>query len=590
MCGLIGYSGPGKAAPFILDALKRLEYRGYDSAGIATVSEGRLLYKKDSGKIEEVESKQHLSELPGHVGIGHVRWATHGEVNQVNAHPQLDNRSIIAVVHNGIVENAAELRQQLKSEHQFVSTTDTEVIPFLLAKYLKRTGSMTGAMALAVKELRGPFAFLALCQTEPQVLFACAREMPLLLGNGAGGSIASSDIDSFPEGYREIYALENGEIAVVGADNFRFFDASGNPIHKKAGNVQRQSGFAVDDSLKHHMMREIREEPWAIEQAVIQDEAGMAQAARAVKSAKNVIFTACGTSRHAALMGRYLFSRVGGKLSEVIIGSEFKYFADSINEGSVVIALSQSGETADVLEGVRTARARGAKVISLVNRPSSQLSRLSDLVFPLKCGQENAVAATKSYIAQITVLALLSHYLVGQQQMITEKLKNTVPLVELAYETNLKKAECVAAYIAKFNACYFIARGSNFHIAMEAALKMKEVSYVHGEGMPAGELKHGTLALIEKGTPIVAICPDDYTFEDTIHNVEEAKTRGARIFGVSDRCHPAFNECFRIPKVEEILYPFVTIVPLQELAYFTALARGVDPDRPRNLAKSVTVK
>jgi glucosamine--fructose-6-phosphate aminotransferase (isomerizing) len=338
------------------------------------------------------------------------------------------------------------------------------------------------------------------------------------------------------------------------------------------------------------MMREIREEPQAIEQAIIQDKAVLEEAARAIKCAKNVIFTACGTSRHAALMGRYLFSRAGGKLSEVIIGSEFKYFADSINSGSVVIALSQSGETADVLEGVRTARAKGAKVISLVNRTSSQLTRLSDLIFPLKCGPENAVAATKSYIAQITVLALLSHYLVGQQQMITQKLEGIVPLVELAYETNLKKAECVAAYIARFNACYFIARGSNFHIAVEAALKMKEVSYVHGEGMPAGELKHGTLALIEKSTPVVAICPDDYTFEDTIHNVEEAKTRGAFIIGVSDRHDPVFDEWFKIPKVEEILYPFVTIIPLQELAYFTALARGVDPDRPRNLAKSVTVK
>ena len=256
----------------------------------------------------------------------------------------------------------------------------------------------------------------------------------------------------------------------------------------------------------------------------------------------------------------------------------------------MVIALSQSGETADVLEGVRTARAKGAKIISLLNRPASQLSRLSDMVFPLNCGQENAVAATKSYMAQITVLTLLSHYLSKQQLIILTKLKDIVPLVELAYETNLKKAECVAAYIARLNACYFIARGSNFHIAMEAALKMKEVSYVHGEGMPAGELKHGTLALIEKGTPIVAICPGDYTYTDTINNIEEAKARGAFIIGVSDRYNPVFDEWFKIPVVDEILYPFVTIVPLQELAYFTALARGVDPDRPRNLAKSVTVK
>jgi glucosamine--fructose-6-phosphate aminotransferase (isomerizing) len=590
MCGLIGYSGNNKAAPFILEALKRLEYRGYDSAGIATLSDGELLYKKDTGKIKEVEDKQQLSRLPGNVGIGHVRWATHGEVNQVNAHPQMDNQNTIAVVHNGIVENASELRQRLETEYKFISTTDTEVIPFLLARYFKQTGSMTVAIAKVVNDLRGPFAFLALCKTQQNKFFACAREMPLLLGKGPAGCIAASDIDSFPEEYTQLYAIENGESAMVSSDSIIFTDSEGNQVIKTPETMHHQTSFAINDSTQHYMMHEIREEPWAIEQAIMQDEATLEKAASAIKSAKNVIFTACGTSRHAALMGRYLFSRVGGKLSEVIIGSEFKYFADSITPESVVIAVSQSGETADVLEGVRAARNKGAIIISLVNRTSSQLARLSDLVLPLRCGQENAVAATKSYIAQITILTVLSHYIAKQHGTIAQKLKDIVPLVELAYETNLKKAEQIAKYIAGFNVCYFIARGSNFHIATEAALKMKEVSYVHGEGMPAGELKHGTLALIEKGTPVVVICPDDYTFEDTIRNAEEAKSRGAFIIGVSDLYHPVFDEWLKIPRVEDLLYPFVTIVPLQELAYSTALAKNIDPDRPRNLAKSVTVK
>ena len=492
MCGLIGYNGPGLAAPFILDALKRLEYRGYDSAGLATVAGGELWYKKDSGKLEEVEQKQHLSELPGSVGIGHVRWATHGEVNQVNAHPQLDERSNIAVVHNGIVENAAELRAHLQIEHHFVSTTDTEVIPFLLAQYYKQSGSMSAAVAATTRELSGPFAFLAVCKCDPEKFFACAREMPLLLGQGAAGCLASSDVDSFPPGYDRIYSLENGEIAAASAGIFEFFDSAGHPIEKQPEVMSRQASAAPSNSHGHHMMREIREEPWAIEQAASQNPGDMQEAAQAIKSAKNVIFTACGTSRHAALMGRYLFSRVGGKMSEVIIGSEFKYFADAIHPESVVIALSQSGETADVLEGVRTAKAKGAKVISLVNRSASQLARLSDMVFPLKCGAENAVAATKSYMAQITVLTLLSHYLAGQQEALLEKLKDIVPLVELAYESNLKRAEGVAQTIASKNACYFIARGSNFHIAVEAALKMKEVSYVHGGGHASGgtETRH----------------------------------------------------------------------------------------------------
>jgi glucosamine--fructose-6-phosphate aminotransferase (isomerizing) len=369
-----------------------------------------------------------------------------------------------------------------------------------------------------------------------------------------------------------------------------FHNSTGDVIEKDPEILDIQPSAIYVNSPEYFMMREIREQPRAVEQAIEQRATDMQAAAQAIKDASNVTFTACGTSRHAALMGRYLFSRIGKRMSEVIIGSEFKYFSDAICQNSVVIALSQSGETADVLDGVRTARARKAKVISLVNHPSSQLARLSDIVFPLKCGTENAVAATKSYMAQISVLALLSHYLVKQQQDIIQKLKNIVPLIELAYETNLKQTEFLARYIAKYSGCYFIARGNNFHIAMEAALKMKEVSYVHGEGMPAGELKHGTLALIEKGTPVVVICPDDYTFDDTLRNVEEAKTRGAFVIGVSDKYHSVFDEWCKIPKVEELLYPFVAIVPLQELAYFTALARGVNPDRPRNLAKSITVR
>ncbi|MCL2707192.1 MAG: glutamine--fructose-6-phosphate transaminase (isomerizing) [Dehalococcoidia bacterium] len=590
MCGLIGYNGSEQAAGFIFTGLKKLKYRGHDSAGLATLDGDRLQYKKDAGKLEEVERRQHISQLPGHIGIGHVRWATHGIVNRTNAHPQLDQCSNIAVVHNGIVENAFELRRRLETAHSFVSTTDTEVIPFLIAQYYNRKGNMLAAISNAIEELHGPFAFLAICRYTKDKFFACAREMPLLLSCIPTGCIASSDANSLPDDCNQAYVLDNGEIAEVTAQNLIFYDRAGNPIEKQPETLMRQIGAIYTNSTEHYMMREIREQPYAIEQSIGQNVVDMQDAARAIKEAQNVIFTACGTSRHAALMGRYLFSRVGKRMSEVIIGSEFKYFSEVISWNSVVIAISQSGETADVLDGVRTARARNAKVISIVNHSTSQLARLSNFVFPLKCGTENAVAATKSYMAQITVLALLSHYLSGHQHDIIQKIKALVPLVELVYETNLKHAESLARNIAKHNVCYFIARGSNFHIAMEAALKMKEVSYIHSEGMPAGELKHGTLALIEKGTPVVAICPDDYTFNDTLYNIEEAKIRGAFIIGVSDKYHSVFDEWFKIPKVEEILYPFVAIVPLQELAYFTALARGVNPDSPRNLAKSVTVR
>ena len=591
MCGLVGYNGDGQAAQFILDGLKKLEYRGYDSAGIATIHDGLLHYKKDAGKLEDVDRRHHLSRLSGHVGIGHVRWATHGDVTQINAHPHLDGGNNIAVVHNGIVDNVRELRCSLESTCSFASTTDTEVIPCLLAHFYRQKDSMVAAIAATIAELRGAFAFLVISRHNPNRFFASAREMPLLLGRVVAGYAASSDVNSLPDGCNELFALEDGQIAEVTPQGFVFYDSAGIAMEKHCETLPRQvSAVTHGNAFEHYMMREIREQPRVLEQAIEQSVSDMQEAVKTIKQAQNVIFTACGTSRHAALMGRYLFSRIGKRMSEVIIGSEFQYFADALRPGSMVIALSQSGETADVLFGVRTARARQSKVISLVNHQASQLARLSDIVFPLKCGAENAVAATKSYMAQITVLTLLSHNLSGEQEEIIQKLKHIIPLVELSFETNLKHAESLARYIAGHNACYFIARGSNFHIAMEAALKMKEVSYVHGEGMPAGELKHGTLALVEKGTPIVAICPDDYTFDDTLCNVEEAKARGAFIIGVSDRAHSAFDEWCKVPKVEDILYPFVTIVPLQELAYFTALARGVDPDRPRNLAKSVTVR
>jgi glucosamine--fructose-6-phosphate aminotransferase (isomerizing) len=591
MCGIIGYCGRKPAVPIVLDALKRLEYRGYDSAGIATLYDGQILIKKDAGKLEEVVQKQDLASLPGTVAIGHTRWATHGGVTQSNAHPHSDCRDRVAVVHNGIVENSNQLRQGLiKAGHKFTSETDTEVIPHLLEDELKSGCSLEQAVLNIAPKLEGSYAFLAVSLDDPGKIIGTRRDNPLIVGVGNSDCYVSSDALAFSEYTSQVMSLEDNDVVALSPEGIQFFDARGNKLGKQAKKLDHSWAESGKEGYQYFMLKEIMEQAKVLGQIVRQDEKTFTKVALNILRARQVIITACGTSRYAALVGRYLFSRVGKKFCDVVMASEFSYFADSVDKSTIVIAVSQSGETADIIEGVKAAKDAGAQVVAIVNRPNSILAGMSDEVIYLNCGSEIAVAATKSFLSQLAIFYLLAFAMVGSFGEAVIRLASLNGEITRVLDWNKNELIKLGQDLKDKNDFYYIARGINFAIASEGALKLKEISYIHAEGMPAGELKHGTLALIEPGTPVVVICPADYTLSETLSNAMEAKSRGAYIIGVSDRESDIFDSWIRLPEVDELLYPMVAVVPLQLLAYYIAVNRGCDPDKPRNLAKSVTVK
>jgi len=590
MCGIIGYIGSERAAPIVLGALARLEYRGYDSAGVATIGNNRIHLGKNKGRLEEVINQCDLLSLPGQVGIGHVRWATHGIVNQENSHPHCDDNNQIAVVHNGIIENYTKIKSSLASKYSFISETDTEVIPHLIRHFMDSGLSFESAFFKAVRELEGSYAILAVYALEPDKILAARKESPLVIGLGDTANYVGSDILSFLPHTNKYVLINDGEEVVLTRDKIRIYNSDHKEVFRKPELADWDWKDGNKGDYDYFMIKEIEEQPRAIRQALLQDDKLIMQMAEEIKQARQVIFVACGTSRHAALIGRYAFSKIGRTFSDVVMGSEFGYFSESIDKNTIVIAISQSGETADVMDGVRQAKANGAKVFSLVNVVGSSLARASDRMLNMNCGPEIGVAATKSFTAQLCLLYQLAFAMDNRLQEGKDKLREISDTVatDLDYYSN-----CLPALANKMKSkkdFYYIARGVNFAVASEGALKVKEIAYVHAEGMPAGELKHGTLALIEKGTPVMAICPTDYTYEDTMANIMEAKARGAYVIGFSDSQSAIFDERVKISRVEEIMYPLITAIPLQIFAYYSALARGLDPDKPRNLAKSVTVK
>lgn len=590
MCGIVGFTGDREAAPIVLSALGKLEYRGYDSSGLATVTNSRLWLKKDVGKLAEVNEKHHLDKLPGKTGIGHVRWATHGGVTMENAHPHLDCQRQIAVVHNGIIENHQKLRSYLSPRHKFTSDTDTEVISHLIEECIEDGTPLETAMLQVTKKLRGSYAILAVSAKEPQKIVGTRKDSPLVIGIGDGGNFIASDTLPFLEETNRVIFIEDGETVVLTKEKVSILDSKGREVTREPSEVGWKWDGATKQGCPFFMLKEILEEPKAVRSALIQDKNQIMEMAMDILRAKQIVFTACGTSRYAALIGRYVFSRVAGKFSDVVMASEFGYFSDSIDKNTLVIAISQSGETADVIQGVKRAKENGATIFSVVNVVGSSLARMSDRVLYLNCGPEIGVAATKSFLSQLAVFYLLAFAMVNRFDEGVEKLEAVCNLIQGNLSHNGTKVSKIAKRLGERKDFYYIARGINFAIAGEGALKLKEIAYVHAEGMPAGELKHGTLALVEKGTPVIAICPCDYTFDETLSNIAETKARGAFVTGISDRHEQSFDEWIKIPKVEEIFYPLVSVVPLQLLAYYFAVARGLDPDKPRNLAKSVTVK
>ena len=589
MCGIVGFVGD-EAAPVVLKAVTRLEYRGYDSAGMVSLCDGRLYLKKDVGGIRDVQRKHRLDRLPGDVALAHVRWATHGRADRANAHPLFDCSGRIAVVHNGIIENFQGLRAQLAARHRFVSDADTEVVCHLIEDYMDEGASLEEALLRAADVLEGSYALAVIAADGPPRIVAITKDSPLAVGIGDGSYFVASDALSFLDQCNRVVFLEEGEVASLSRDGVTFRDREGRRLAREPQELDWQWPEATREGYDSFMLKEIKEGPDVILRALDQDRDTLVEFAQEISRARQVVLTGCGTSRHAALLGSYLLSRMGGKLCHVVTASEFRYLAHSLAEDALVVAVSQSGETADVVEVARQARSRGVRVFSIVNVVGSLLSRTSDRVLYLNCGPEVGVAATKSFIAQMVVFYLIAFALAGRLAEGTGMMRAASQKMREGLERDDSVLKRLAQEMKDRDHFLYIARGLNLPIAAEGALKLKEVSYVHAEWMSAGELKHGTLALIEEGTPIVALCPRDDTFQETLSNIMETRARGGLVTGISSEDNEGFDHWIEVPEVDEALYPLVATVPLQLLAYHMAVARGKDPDRPRNLAKSVTVK
>jgi glucosamine--fructose-6-phosphate aminotransferase (isomerizing) len=602
MCGIIGYVGKRQAAAILLDGLKRLEYRGYDSAGIATISD-RLHVKKDKGKIEEIDRKLNFADMPGTLGIGHTRWATHGEPSQRNAHPHVDNVGKIAVVHNGIIENYEDLRHFLRSHgYDFYSDTDTEVIPNLIDYFMRQGQDFGEAVRSAVGRLKGSYALGIVSVDEPDKLIAVRKESPLILGLGVDEMFIASDVPAVLPYTKRVIVMEEGEMAIVTCDNvvIKRVD-SGEIIERKPLEVTWTIEMAEKRGYPHFMLKEIHEQPDAVRETLRAPRQELERLCDMLLNAKRIYFVACGTAYHAALIGKYTLAQLTGMSAEVVISSEFQESCIA-DKGTVLLAISQSGETADTLKAVRVAKANGAKIACLTNVVGSSITRESDLVCHTYAGPEIGVAATKTFSAQVAYLLSLAirlaekqgrkskgelDELAAQLHRIPEVIQSTLQMVE-------PKVKDIARQYKDATNFYFIGRGIGYPIAMEGALKLKEIAYIHSEATPAGELKHGPLALIQPGVPVVAVVVPGASRGRMLGNVEEVRARGGEVIAlavegdVEVEKHVA--ELIQIPKTHELFTPLVYILPLQLLAYFISVERGLDPDRPRHLAKSVTVE
>lgn len=589
MCGIIGYIGEEAAAPLLYNGLKRMEYRGYDSAGMATISEEGMLVKKDAGKITEINNKLDFLSMRGRIGVAHTRWATHGGITKENAHPHLSCKLEVAVIHNGIIENHQSLREQLESEgHVFNSKTDSEVIAHLLEKHYSKYGDEKKALLKTVKMLRGAFAFLAIFASNPKMIVGVRKDAPLVIGIGKHGNFLASDILAFIDYTDKVMFLDNMEIAILDRGKAQIYTFAGRPVEKEVTQVAWEAKDTSKEEFAHYTLKEINEQPQTVKATLYQDPDKIQRFYRALEKTKHIHITASGTSYHAGLVLRNLLTRLARIRSDIAISSEFPHEAELIEKGSLIIAISQSGETADVLAAVSEAKKRGGEVFSIINVMDSSLVRESELSLYINCGPEIGVAATKSFTSQLTLIYLLVFSLLNDTRRLSE-LRSVWRAVEEALKSEKKVIEVAEKY-KECNDFYFVGRALHLPIALEGALKLKELAYNHAEGMAGGELKHGTLALIEDGTPVVVLNPEDETYHEMLSNAHEMKVRGARIIGVSNRPHEIYDEFIQIPKVDELLYPLVEVVPLQLLAYHTAVLRQRNPDYPRNLAKSVTVK
>jgi glucosamine--fructose-6-phosphate aminotransferase (isomerizing) len=610
MCGIVGYIGNRSAEPLLIQGLRRLEYRGYDSAGIAVCSMSDMQVCKAEGKLASLEALLKEKPCAGTMGIGHTRWATHGKPCDVNSHPHTDTSERFAVVHNGIVENHTELREQLIAKgHSIMSETDSEVIAHLIADVYE--DDLVTAVTKAVKQLSGSYALVVVSSLEPDKLVAIRHASPLVVGLGEGEQFIGSDIPAILEHTRNVLIMEDGEMAVITREHVEVFDKHGQLIAKDPSYITWDAVLANKGGFEHFMLKEIHEQPRAYRDTMrtrintkngkLVDLQELNLTPAYIQSIDRIQLVACGTAYHAALVGKYALESLLQIPVETDIASEFRYRNPVITGRTLVIAISQSGETADTLAAVQEAKRLGARVLAITNVVGSSITRGADATIYTWAGPEISVASTKAYTTQLIALYLLSIYLA--EELGTHNLLNLSRLVNELQQLPDKVEQILARSLdiqrfahemSEYNHAFFIGRGLDYAVAMEGSLKLKEISYIHSEAYAAGELKHGTLALIEEGTPVIAIVAQNSIADKTINNIMEVKARGAFVYGIAPDGNAKLTEClnrlFTIPETEELLVPALTVIPLQLLAYYTSLAKGLDVDKPRNLAKSVTVE
>jgi glutamine---fructose-6-phosphate transaminase (isomerizing) len=615
MCGIVGYVGPKPLLPVLMDGLRRLEYRGYDSAGVAVVRDGQMHVRRSAGKLSRLEDVLAADPLTGEFGIGHTRWATHGRPTEENAHPHRDCKGRIVVVHNGIIENYLELKRELTAEgHRFVTETDTEIVAHLVEKESRGDG-LPAAVRRALARLRGLFALVLISADDPNTIVAVRNGPPVVVGLGQGEYFVASDVPAILSHTRDVVFLDDRQIAVVKAGGVTFTDFDGHPVDRAPQRITWDPVMAEKAGYPHFMLKEIEEQPWAVRETVLGRmslERGevfleeMQLDAAALRAVERVVVLACGTSWHAGLVGKFLIEELAHLPVEVDYGSEFRYRNPIVDSRTLAIAITQSGETADTLGALREAKARGARSVAICNVVGSMATREADGTVYTHAGPEIGVASTKAFTSQLVALHLLAIHL-GQVRGVlpadvARKLVKDLDQLPLAIEQALKLGPAIAELARKlhhYGDFLYLGRGINYPIALEGALKLKEISYIHAEGYPAGEMKHGPIALIDEDLPVVAVAADDVVFEKVLGNIQEAKARGGRVIVLTSASRAdAFNEIldmkkdvvFSLPNVHPLLSPVVFVVPMQLLAYHVAVRRGCDVDQPRNLAKSVTVE
>ena len=607
MCGIVGFTGAQEAAPVLLDGLKKLEYRGYDSAGIAVMNDGKITLSKVTGRIAGLcEKTGNGSKTPGTAGIGHTRWATHGAPTEENAHPHLSNDGRFAIVHNGIIENYSSLREELKEKgYTFESETDTEVIVHLIEMYYK--GSVREALVKATNRLQGSYALGVICTDEPGKIFAVRESSPLILGLGVGDSYFASDVTALVAYTRSAVYMDDGEYAELTKDSVRVFDGRGRELEKEVTRITWDVQAAEKGGYEHFMLKEIMEQPAAIKATIeprIRDGQVVFEELESMKGflpdIKKIVITACGSAYYAGCAGRYAVESLSRIPVEVELASELRYNNPLIDPQTLLIVISQSGETADTIAALKESKARGAHTLAIVNVVGSTIAKMADHTVYTWAGPEIAVATTKGYTTQVSVLGLLAVWIANvlgtggyDEKVLTDFIKSTPRLIQQAIDMNPGVARLAKKY-HKSRSLFFIGRNTDYAIALEGALKMKEISYLHAESYAAGELKHGTIALIEEHQPVIALCCNARLLEKTISNIVEVKARGAMVLALTTADNRSIvsvaDDLLFIPKVEELFGAAVEIVPLQLLAYYVAKENGCDIDKPKNLAKSVTVE